>query len=466
MSGLFGRRSNSFPLTHLLGFIQDSASSWTTQGDMRRRSRAASKPAKGRRQHVTGKKRSKASTGRAAILANLQQQLDLRTHERDEALQQQAATADVLRLISHSTFNLKTVLDNLLEAACRKSDANIGTIRYSDGAGYRLAATYGCKPEWRDHFAGYSNNPDRGSVFGRTVVEARTVHIPDLLADSEFNRPDQQKLMDLHAALGVPLVRGSEVFGALNLFRSTPCSFTKQQIELVESFAAQAVVAIENARLLNELRESLEQQTATSEVLKVISSSPGDLEPVFQAMLENAVRICGAKFGNLWLREGDAFRIGAMHGSPQAYADFVRNQGFYKPDPRHGLGMITKTKRPFQTADVAAVPSHGDMTRKALIDLAGARTLLGVPMLKHNEVIGAIGVYRQEVRPFTDKQIELVQNFAAQAVIAIENTRLLNELRESLQQQTATADVLKVISRSTFDLQTVLETLVESARSS
>ena len=314
MSGLFGRRSNSFPLTHLLGFIQDSASSWTTQGDMRRRSRAASKPAKGRRQHVTGKKRSKASTGRAAILANLQQQLDLRTHERDEALQQQAATADVLRLISHSTFNLKTVLDNLLEAACRKSDANIGTIRYSDGAGYRLAATYGCKPEWRDHFAGYSNNPDRGSVFGRTVVEARTVHIPDLLADSEFNRPDQQKLMDLHAALGVPLVRGSEVFGVLNLFRSTPCSFTKQQIELVESFAAQAVVAIENARLLNELRESVQQQTATADVLKTISRSTFDLQAVLETLVASAVHLCEADTGIIRQREGESFPVAATFG--------------------------------------------------------------------------------------------------------------------------------------------------------
>jgi two-component system NtrC family sensor kinase len=279
---------------------------------MRRRSRAASKPVKGRRQHVTREKRSKASTVRAATLAKLQQQLDLRIHERDEALQQQAATADVLRLISHSTFDLKTVLDNLLEAACRKCEANIGTIRYRDGAGYRLAATYGCKPEWRDHFAGYSTKPDRGSVFGRTVLEARTVHIPDLLADPEFNRPEQQKLMDLHAALGVPLVRGSEVFGVLNLFRSTPRSFTKRQIELVETFAVQAVIAIENTRLLNELRqrtdalsESLEQQTATSEVLRVISSSPGELQTVFDTMLAKATELCRAGFGTMWLVEGE-----------------------------------------------------------------------------------------------------------------------------------------------------------------
>ena len=186
--------------------------------------------------------------------------------------------------------------------------------------------------------------------------------------------------------------------------------------------------------LTRELKEALEQQTATSEVLKVISSSAGELRRVFETMLENAVRICGAKFGNLWLREGDVFRIGATHGAPQAYVDYLRREQEFRPDPRLGLGQVLRTKEALQAADIAAVPTHGDKTRQALINLAGARTLINVPMLKDNEVIGVIGVYRQEVRPFTDKQIGLVKSFAAQAVIAIENARLLNDLNKLNQQ--------------------------------
>ncbi|MGB9348731.1 MAG: GAF domain-containing protein, partial [Pseudolabrys sp.] len=215
--------------------------------------------------------------------------------------------------------------------------------------------------------------------------------------------------------------------------------------------------------LTRELKEALEQQTATSEVLKVISSSAGELRRVFETMLENAVRICGAKFGNLWLREGDVFRIGATHGAPQAYVDYIRREQAFRPDPRLGLGQVLRTKEASQAADIAAVPTHGDKTRQALINLAGARTLINVPMLKDNEVIGVIGVYRQEVRPFTDKQIGLVKSFAAQAVIAIENARLLNELRQSLEQQTATSEVLRVISRSATDLRPVFETIAHNS---
>ena len=361
-------------------------------------------------------------------------EVQTRTEDLRELLQQQTATADVLKVISRSTFDLQTVLDTLVELAARVCEADTGIIRRREGDDYPLAATFGLTVQQREHFASYSPKPDRGSVFGRAILEGRTIYVPDVLADPQYSRPRLQGFVSVRAGLGVPLIREGNVIGVFTLQRREPQPFSQKQIELVTSFADQAVIAIENTRLLSELRELLQQQTATADVLKVISRSPGELEPVFQAMLENATRICEAKFSNLFLREGDAFRAVAVHGEP-AYMDSWQREPLIvaRDHPGVPLDRLARTNEVLHIQDLTAEPPYieGDRRMIALVDSAGARTMLLVPMLRENALIGAIVIYRQEVRAFTDKQIELVKNFASQAVIAFENARLLNELRES-----------------------------------
>ena len=396
-------------------------------------------------------------------------------NELRESLQQQTATADVLKVISRSTFDLQVVLNTLVESAARLCDSDHAWLFRRDGEVYRWATGYGLSREGHEQIKQYqqalAHSPGRGSIVGRTALEGQPVQIVDVLADPEYALLDLQKIGNYRTALGIPLLREGLPIGVLVLTRSEPRPFTNKQIELLTTFADQAVIAIENARLFEaeqqrtrELSESLEQQTGTSEVLKVISSSPGELKPVFDAMLESATRICGATFGSMLLRDGDAYRRVALHNAPQRFLEFNKNAPIRWRGTALTVDRAIDTRQAVHVLDVAAEDPNA-----AVAKFADARTLLVVPMLKENEAIGVIGIYRQEVRPFSDKQIELVTNFAAQAVIAIENARLLRELRQrtdelgrSVEELRALGEVSRAVN-STLDLETMLSTIVTKA---
>jgi GAF domain-containing protein len=395
--------------------------------------------------------------------ARLLSELRQRTGDLEEALEQQTATAEVLGVINSSPGDLGPVFDAILEKAHILCDADIGSLLLNENDHFRAVAVRGGPKEWADRlrngFAGSETPASCPLLAGENFV-----HIADL---SEIQHPMARAAVELSGArtlLSVPLRGGEALFGMIVAVRCEVQPYTDKEIALVQNFAAQAVIAMENARLLTETREALEQQTATAEVLGVINASPGDLTPVFDTLLEKAMRLCGGTQGALWTLDGERAKLAASRGNAPEFVARLREHAAHgPPEP------VRQTMRG-RLLDIADLLDHrlyreDDPIAKAAVELGGVRSLVGVALIKDDASVGALMIGRPEVRPFTDKQIALLQNFAQQAVIAIENARLITETREALQQQTATAEVLGVINSSPGNLTPVFEAILEKAHS-
>jgi signal transduction histidine kinase len=364
-------------------------------------------------------------------------ELRQRTDDLAESLQQQTATADVLKVISRSAFDLQTVLDTLTQSAARLCDADMAAITRDDGSGFRHVTNFGFPPDWVEFNKTIRMLPGRGSVVGRALLEAKTVQVADVFADPDYTYQEPAKKAGYRTFVGVPLMREGHPIGVLTMGRRTVAPFTDKQLELVSTFADQAVIAIENVRLFDEvqartdeLSEALQQQTATADVLKVISRSAFDLRTVLDTLLRSAGRLCDADMGTIAQKKGNQFYRSVAYGFPTAFLEYVKEMPV-EAARNTGTGRALVEGRVVHIADVHADPEFDWPEAQKL---GGFRTMLGVPMLRDGVPVGVLTLTRADVRPFTDKQIELVSTFADQAAIAIENVRLFDEIQDKSRQ--------------------------------
>ena len=402
----------------------------------------------------------------ARTIADLERRLAECAAERDAALAQQAAAAEILQLINASRSDLAPVFEAIVASAAKLCEAEFSAVARFDGGLLHLAAVNNLSPGEAAAFHSlFPRPPDRHFVMGRAFVDGRAVQIEDVLADPDYvprTREVLQKATGYRSFFGVPILRDGVPIGVIGCARRRVKPFTAAQIKLIETFAAQAVIAMENARLITETREALDQQTATAEVLQAINSSPGDLAPVFDAMLDKAMRLSDSVYGHLLTYDGEFFDRVAVQGNTR----MVERQSLRRrAESGITLERIVRGESVVQIADVMDTDAYrsGNLAARVMVDEGDCRTLLTVALRKEDILLGTLSVYRRGVRPFSDKQIALLQNFAAQAVIAMENARLLTETREALEQQTATAEVLQVINSSPGDLAPVFDAMLEKA---
>ena len=398
----------------------------------------------------------------------LSKELQDRNRQLAEALEQQTATSDILTVISGAPAELQPVFDTIAEHSVKLCGGLFSSVYRFDGEFIHMVAHYKYSPEALERTEQlFPTRPGRHLFTARAILDRSVIHVPDVSQDPEHISPAIMERLHFRSVLSVPMLRGSDPIGAITVWHADVGPFTAKHVALLETFADQAVIAIENLRLFQELKESLEQQTATSEILGVIASSPTDIQPVLDAVARNAARLCDATDAQINRLEGDVLRRVASYGSMPVPYDI----GEGRPVTRdHVGGRAVIDRQTIHIHDITAEFDSEFPQGKELQERTGARTILATPLLREGDAIGLIVIRRSEVRPFTDKQITLLKTFADQAVIAIENVRLFKEiqernaeLREALEHQTATAEVLNIISRSPTDVQPVLDAIVESA---